>query len=210
MTRAPVPTDEGVKVPEAATFYVNNKIYEGFKNIRLSRNLTALTGSFEITLVDKWRVEQEDFELKPGLEISCMLGNTPLYKGYIDKLGISLSASSRNLTITGRDKTGDLVDCSILGQNEFNNMKLEAIAKELVKPFGVGIVVFADTGKPFTKFTVNQGETVFEALERLAKQRELLMTSSPVGNLVFEKKGVIRASSELIEGSQYSQCSCII
>lgn len=198
--RAPVPTDEGVKVQEAATFYVNNKIYEGFKNIRLSRNLTALTGSFEITLVDKWRVEQEDFELKPGLEISCMLGQTPLYKGFIDKLGISLAPQSRNLTITGRDKTGDLVDCSILGQNEFNNMKLEAIAKELVKPFGIGVVVFANTGKPFTKFTVNQGETVFEALERLAKQRELLMTSSPVGNLVFEKKGVVRASSELIEG----------
>jgi prophage tail gpP-like protein len=199
-SKAPIPVDEGVEVPEAATFYVDNKIYEGFKNLRLSRNLTALTGSFEITLVDKWRVDQEDFALKPGQEISCRLGDTPLYKGYIDRFSISLTESSRNLTISGRDLTGDLVDCSILGNNEFNNMKLEAIAKELVKPFGIGVIVFADTGKPFQKFTVNQGETVFEALERLAKQRELLLTSSPVGNLVFEKKGVVRASTELIEG----------
>lgn len=198
--KAPTPIDEGVRDPNAATFYVGNKIYEGFKNIRLSRNLTSLTGAFEITLTDKWEVEQEDFELKPGLEISCKLGNTPLYKGFIDRLSISLSGQSRNLTISGRDKTGDLVDCSILGQNEFNNMKLEAIAKELVKPFGVSVIVFADTGSSIRKFTVNQGETVFEALERLGKQKELLLTSSPVGNLVFEKKGVIRASSELIEG----------
>jgi len=113
---------------------------------------------------------------------------------------VALASGSRNLTISGRDKTGDLVDCSILGNNEFNNMTLEAIAKELIKPFGIKLVLFADTGKPFKKFTVSQGETVFEALERLAKQRELLLTSSPVGNLVIEKKGVIRASSELIEG----------
>lgn len=198
--KAPIPIDGGVSVDDAATFYVDNKIYEGFKNLKLSRNLTQLTGSFEITLVDKWRVDQEDFELKPGQEISCRLGNTPLYKGYIDRLSISLSSSSRNLTISGRDKTGDLVDCSIIGNNEFNNMTIDAIAKELVKPFGIGIVIFSDIGKPFTKFTVNQSETVFEALERLAKQRDLLLTSSPVGNLVFEKKGTVRSSSELIEG----------
>lgn len=198
--KAPIPSDGGVKVEEAATFFVNNKIYEGFKNIKLSRNLTSLTGAFEITLTDKWEIDQEDFELKPGMEIACRLGATQLYQGYIDRLSLSLSPSSRNITITGRDKTGDLVDCSILGNNEFNNMKLEVIAKQLVSPFGVGVIVFSNTGKPINKFTVNQGETVFEALERLAKMRELLLTSSPVGNLVFEKKGVLRASSELIEG----------
>lgn len=205
--KAPTPIDGGVTVDNAATFYVDKKVYEGFKNLKLSRNLTQLTGSFEITLVDKWRVDQEDFELKPGLEIACRLGDTPLYQGYIDRLSISLSSGSRNLTISGRDKTGDLVDCSILGNNEFNNMTLDAIAKELVKPFGIGIVLFADVGKPFKKFTVNQGETVFEALERLAKQRELLLTSSPVGNLVFEKKGVVRATSELIEGVNILQAA---
>ena len=198
--RAPIPIDEGVRAQDAATFYVSNKIYEGFKNIKLSRNLTSLTGSFEITLTDKWEVDQEDFELKPGLKIACKLGSVQLYEGYIDRLSISMSTNSKNITISGRDKTGDLVDCSILGNNEFNDMKLEAIAKELVKPFDIGVIVFADTGKAIPKFTVNQGETVFEALERLAKQRELLLTSSPVGNLVFEKKGIVRASSELIEG----------
>lgn len=206
-SRAPIPIDKGVEVDDAATFFIDNKIYEGFKNIRLARNLTELTGSFEITLVDKWRVDQEDFDIKPGLEISCKLGDTPLYKGYIDRLSISLSASSRNLTISGRDITGDLVDCSIIGNNEFNNMTLDAIAKELVKPFGINIIIFSDVGAPFSKFTVNQGETVFEALERLAKQREMLLTSSPVGNLVFEKKGVVRSSTELIEGVNILQAA---
>ena len=194
------PIDEGVSVEDAAVFYVEGKVYEGFKNLKLERNLTSLTGAFEIVLVDKWKVDQEDFSLKPGLKISCKLGKKNLYTGYIDNLGISLGAGTRNLTIAGRDITGDLVDCSILGSNEFNNMTLDKIAEALVKPFGIKIIIFSDVGKPFTKFTVNQGETIFEALERLSKQRSLLMTSSPSGNLVFEKKGIIRASTELIEG----------
>ncbi len=118
--KAAKPISEGIIEDDAATFYVNNKVYEGFKNITLSRNLTSLTGTFQITLVDKWQVEEEDFTLKPGSKISCKLGNTPLYEGFIDKMTISLSSSSRNLTISGRDKTGDLVDCAILGSNEFN------------------------------------------------------------------------------------------
>lgn len=201
----PAITDGGTTEEDAAVFYVGNQIYEGFKNIRLSRSLTSLTGSFEIVLVDKFDVEKIDFALKPGLEISCKIGKRPVYKGYIDKLAISLAAGSRNLTISGRDKTGDLVDCSHVGKNEFNNMKLEAITKELIRPFGIGVIFFAETGAAFSKLTITQGDSVFTALEKMAKQRNLLLTSSPEGNLVFEKKGVVRASTELIEGYNIKQ-----
>lgn len=207
-TSKPPIISDGQNVEEnAAVFYVNKQIYEGFKDIRLSRNLTSLTGAFEIVLVDKWQAEKRDFELKPGLEIACKIGKRPVFSGFIDKFDIALSTSSRNLTISGRDKTGDLVDCSHLGRNEFNNMKLEAIVNELVKPFGIGVIIFADTGAPISKFTINQGDTVFQALQRLAKQRSLLLTSSPEGNLVLEKKGIIRASTELIEGHNIKSAS---
>lgn len=193
-------TDASTVEETPAVFYVNKQIYQGFKNIRLERSLTSLTGSFEIVLIDKWLVEKSDFEMKPGLEIVCKIGDKPFYSGYIDKLDISLDAGSRNLTINGRDKTGDLVDCSHIGRNEFNNMKLEAIAKEMCKPFKLGVIFFAETGDPITKFTVTQGDTIFQSLEKLAKMRKLLITSSPEGNLVFERKGIIRSSTELVEG----------
>ena len=44
--RAIRPFDRSTLLDDAATFYVNNRVYEGFKNIRLSRNLLSLTGSF--------------------------------------------------------------------------------------------------------------------------------------------------------------------
>lgn len=198
-----VPFDYGTLREDAATFYVNNKVYEGFKNIRIARNLTSVSGTFEITLTDKWEVEQEDFELKPGDRIHCHLGKQAIYEGYIDKLALSINARSRNITISGRDKTADLVDCSILGESEFNNVSFTEIANILCKPFSIKVLPRVSVGKKFTKFTVRQGETVFEALERAAKERQLLLLSSTHGNLVIEKKGGVRSSTEIVEGVNF-------
>lgn len=201
------PFDYGTLREDAATFYVNNKVYEGFKNIRIARNLTSLTGTFEITLTDKWEIDQEDFELKPGDRIHCHLGKQALYEGYIDKLTISLQPKSRNITIGGRDKTADLVDCSIIGNNEYNNLTFTELATKLCEPFGIKVLPQVDVGKKFAKFTVRQGETIFEALERAAKERQLLLLSSTHGNLIIDRKGNTRASSEIIEGTNLISAS---
>jgi len=194
------PFDYGTLIDDAATFYVNNKVYEGFLNIRLSRNLMSLTGTFEITLTDKLEVGQDDFDIKPGDRIHCHLGKNALYEGYVDRLSISFTSSSRNLTISGRDKTADLIDCSVIGSTEYNNMDFIGIATELLRPFGIKVLSNTSVGKKFTKFSIKQGETVFEALNRAAKERQLILLSSAHGNLLIEKKGQTRASSELIEG----------
>lgn len=196
----PIPFDYGTLKDDAVTFYVNNKVFEGFKNVKLARNLTSLTGQFIITITDKWRVDQEDFEIKPGDRIHCHLGSNALFEGFIDKLSISLSQSSRNITIQGRDRTCDLVDCSVVGDSEFNDVNFTSIATKLLSPFGLKVIQNADVGSNFPKFTIRQGETVFEALLRAAKERQLILLSSTHGNLVITKRGSSRASSELIEG----------
>jgi prophage tail gpP-like protein len=195
-----VPFDYGTLQKDAVTFYVNNKVFEGFKNVKIARNLTSLTGTFSITVTDKWKVDQDDFEIKPGDRIHCHLGKTALFEGYVDKLSLSLSSSSRNITIDGRDRTQDLVDCSIINASEFNDLDFTGIANVLCKPFGLKVLPQVDVGAKFKKFSVRQGETVFEALERAAKERQLLLMSSPHGNLVVDKRGNKRATSELIEG----------
>lgn len=195
-----VPFDYGSLREDAVTFYINKKSYDGFLNVSIDRNMTSMTGTFSITVTDKWKVDQEDFEIKPGQEIHCHLGKDALFQGYIDKLNLSLSPTSRNITISGRDKTGDLVDCSIKADAEYNDLNFTGIAKELCKPFGILVIAETDVGANFPKFSVRQGETVFEALERGAKERELLLQSTTHGNLLITKRSSSRSSTELIEG----------
>jgi len=195
-----VPFDYGTLRQDAATFYVNNKIFEGFKNIKITRNLLAISGSFSVTTADKWRVGQANFEILPEDRVHCHLGKHAIFEGWVDKLNLAITEASRNITIQGRDRTGDLVTCSITNAAEFNNLDFAGIAAELCKPFNIKVLVQADVGAKFPKFSVRQGETVFEALERAAKERQLLLLSSTHGNLIITKKGSKRAVSALVEG----------
>jgi len=202
------PIDEGSVDTLPIVFKVDGKIYEGFKNVRLTRSLTSLTGSFEIVLTDKFQIQKEDFTLKPGLSIECSIGTFKVFTGYIDQFAIHTTANSRNITISGRDKTGDLVDCSVASPNEFNNMDILQIANKICSPFGIGVKIFGAPGSKIEKFTIQQAETAFEALERLAKKRDFLITSAPDGDLVLEKKGVVRSGTDLIEGENTLAISC--
>lgn len=198
-----VPFDRGTLKEDAATFYVNNKIFEGFKNVTVKRNLMEMSGSFSITVTDKWEAEKLNFEIKPGDRIHCHIGKAAVFEGFVDRFTMNLTAGSRNITIEGRDKTADLIDCNHVGDSEFNKLDLKAIAEQLCSPFGIKVLnpFGVPIGKPFEKFTVKQGETVFEALNRAAKEKQLILLTSTHGNLIIDQRAPNRrASTDLVEG----------
>ena len=53
---------------------------------------------------------------------------------------MSIDSGSFSLSVSGRDKTADLIDCSATGNSEFNNKTLTAIAQELCAPFGIAVL----------------------------------------------------------------------
>lgn len=200
--RAILPFDYGTLRKDAATFYSNNKLFEGFKNVGVKKSMTQLAGTFQITFTDKWQAQNENFELLPGSRIHCHLGKQALFEGYVDTYGINLTPGSRNLTIGGRDRTADLVDCSHIGASDFNDLGIKEIAEQLCAPFGIKVLNpdGVDLGSKFSKFTIRQGEKVFEALNRAAKQREIILLTSTHGNLILTKRANKRAGTELVEG----------
>ena len=72
--------------------------------------------------------------------------------------------------IRGRDRTGDLVDCSAATMpGEWQNELLDRIVQSLIDPFGISVTVDTDIGEPFRKFRIDEGETVFEAIDRACR-----------------------------------------
>jgi prophage tail gpP-like protein len=196
-----VPFDYGTLKEDAATLYVNNRVFEGFKEITITRPLLSLAGSFQITITDVWKPDQP-FGIRPGDRIHCHIGKVAVFEGYVDTFTINITPGSRNFTISGRDRTSDLVDCAVTGSSEFNKLDLQKISEELCRPFGIKVLnpFGVNIGKPFEKFTVRQGETVFEAISRAAKSRQIILLTSTHGNLILDKRGVRRAGTELVEG----------
>lgn len=177
---------DGTLIPDAVTVILSERgiIYDGWTTVRIGRSLNQLAANFSIALIDKWKEQRLPWFLKPGVKLVVKIGSFPVINGFIDRLDVSISNNERRIEITGRDQTGDLVDSSAPTEPaEFKNVSILTLAQKFCLPFA--IPVFADVNilPPFPKFTVKQGETIFEMLQRAANLRGLLLLSDELGNL---------------------------
>lgn len=205
--RAPNVFDYSTLIEDAATFYVNNKLYEGWKNVRVTRTMDSISGSFSLTLLDKFTIDQTAWELTPGRRAHMHLGKNAVFEGYIDNMDVSFSANTKNVTLQGRDRTADLVDCSVTGESEYQALTLDQIATKLCEPFGVKVLNLTDVGNPFESISVKPSEKVFDLLTRLARQRGVILYSSTHGNLIINKRATTRAQTELVQGVNILEAS---
>lgn len=187
-------------LPDQLTLWVGGKIFEGWEDLQFTRELNSCASDFQMKLTDKWREDKEAWRVTANQHAHIHIGKNSMLEGYIDAVDASVSANARAVTVKGRSKTCDLVDCSITGENQLPNLNLKDIATKVCAPFSIPVIFNADPGDVFANTTIQSGETVFALLDRLARQRKLLIYPSSGGSLVFTKAGGKRASTQLVEG----------
>lgn len=206
------------------TLEVGGLLYKGWKTVKIRQAIDQLAGVFSLELHDRWTGQSEAWAIAAGDACTLKIGNTVMITGYVDANKVGLSHTTHTITIDGRDKTGDLVDCSA-PPKEWGGQKFEAIALELLKPYGVTLTTQLDTdgngykakgkdakGKAATgnagtggglipKKASNSGETVHKLLEKMAKSQAALLVSDRVGGLIITRAGLAgRAADTLVLG----------
>lgn len=187
-------------VPDAVTLFINKKVFEGWEDIQLTKELNVLASDFQLKLTDKWKQDQEAFTVQPGALAHIHLSKKSFLTGWVDSLALSFASNERSITASGRSRTSDLVDCSVTGENEFSGLNLQEIATKACAPFNIPVIFQSPPGEAFAKVTIQQGETVFGLLDRLARQRKLLMFPDNEGFLNFAVAGRKKSPVQLKEG----------
>ncbi len=181
--------------------WLGERGWSGWTEVSIDRGIDTVAGSFDLTITDKYRTGVVGIAIEEGAQCQVTLGGVPLITGYVDAVRRSLSAEAHSISIRGRDKAADLVDCSAINApGSWSNQRLEAIAREIAKPFGVSIDVKVDTGKPFTKFALQPGETAWAAIERMARYRGVIAWSAGDGTIVLGNPDSGLVTGQLIEG----------
>lgn len=198
---------------------VGGVAYTRFEGIRVSTGIEQLAGDYELHCADGWAIRGVARPVLPGLPASIEIAGTPVITGFIDDSEPNYDEHRHDLTIRGRDATGDLVDCAaaVDGQG-WEGRTLDEVAKDLCKPFGIPVAVLSDDGPayagsifkkkprglssrdPFRTTRINPGETVFEVLSRASKLRGALLVSDRVGGLIITRAGSTRAKTKLKRG----------
>ena len=178
----------------------NGKTFTGWLESTIERSLENLAGTFTIP------VSQDPTQppsVVRGDAVVVRIGSTVLVTGYVLATGGAVSRSDSGLSITGRDRTGDLVSCSAIHQGGmWASSSIKKIAADLCKPFGIDVVVApgTDLGAAITGFKLEHGETVANALARAARLRGVLVTTDGKGKLLITKAGKTRFEGAVVVG----------
>ena len=187
---------------------INGTRYEGWKTVQVARTVEACSGAFQIEFTDSWSGSKSPWGINPQNEIEIILDGNPVINGYVDSLEGRIAAQERLFTAKGRDKTGDLVDCSAkLSPSEFKSVSLETLARTLISPFSISLKTFVLTlggrkalAERFKAWRIEPGESVWETLERASRFRGLLMIPDGRGGLVITEPASGISAEMLVEG----------
>ncbi len=185
------------------TLAVNGVSYAGWKDVQIRTGIEQISGSFRLAVTERWPGQPELRPLRPDDACVVAIDGQPVITGYIDDVERQASSSDHAVTISGRDRSGQLVDCSAIHEpGEFKGRTALQIAQELAQPWGIAVRAATDVGRPFETFTVQKGETAFDALKRLARIRGLLVYSDGLGGVVFARSGTAHCGVLLREGPE--------
>lgn len=187
---------------------IDGKQFDTWESGEVTRDLKDFAGTFSFTFRDSERSLNTFsfatsippfYHLRPGSSVKIYVCDELVLVGYIENVNVDIDEKSSSVAISGKDKAGDLIDCAAApnGPAELNNVTLEEAAKRIAEPYGLKVRSEVDTGEVFGRYGIDMAETGLSALEKGARQRQVLLLSDGVGGLVITRTGGLRAPADL-------------
>lgn len=180
---------------------LRNQRFGGWTSIDIQIDLDAGASSFSLGVTKRDPERNEDWLIEADAECEVLIGGETVITGYTDRIESDLGEDSHSITVSGRSKSADLIDCSAIATpGSWRQRRIEDIANELAQPFGMSVAAEASTGDPLRLFSLQQGETVWEALARLCQHRGLLPVSRADGTVAIIIAQPTGSSVRLVQG----------
>lgn len=190
------------------TLSISGQEISGWQEIEVTLRAEAFPNSFAVGLSS---TDQVVSWARAGAPCTVRLGNDQVLTGYIDRVTTGGSPSSHSISVIGRGKTQDLVDCS--GEwpsGQLVNGDALSIAAQLAEPYGINVElgVGASAGEKVPQWLLNYGETAAAIIQRLARNAGLLAYEDAHGTLVLAKIETEQAASGVMYGGNVQAWSC--
>ncbi len=189
--------------------FVNGKEFSGWKSARVTRGIESIAGGFELEVSERWG-SSTPWQIAEEDECELWINESLVIVGYVDERSTSFSPEDHSLGFTGRDKTGDLVDCSVdLGQWEFKRTSLLTFTRRICTPFGISVSLQSGLvlGASPAKLSIDPGDSAFEAVEKACRLAGLLPVADGAGGLLLTRAGATRTVTALVQGQNVKTAS---
>jgi len=170
---------------------VNGVRYTGWESVSVTKTIETLCGSFNF---DGSFTKGKDFPIKVNNECKIYVNDTVVINGFVEKAKVSIDASTHRLSISGRDRTCDLVDNTL--SPAVPMPKLPATVKQIVEKilqfYGMTNIKVIDPYNlsPIKEvIAVELGQGAEDLIQQYASKRNVLITTNNDGNIIFQRAG---------------------
>lgn len=186
---------------------VGGKTYAGFESVQILQNMFSISGAYALSTENYFHKEKnkKGSNLKLGAEATLEINDTPMVTGYIDEMPIKYGDNYNNVEVKGRDKTGDLVDCTYTETpSSWKNQTVRNIIRNLCSPFGIRVTVddsaTSEVSQQLEVYAANEGIPVAELIMDICRDVGIMPIACGDGKLCLTKAGVKNASDAIVPG----------
>jgi prophage tail gpP-like protein len=188
---------------EIVTVEVNGQRFASWKEVSVSAGIKDAARAFRLEAAAEAGAAATFRIFQAGAAVKIRFNDDLVLDGYVDRYQPRLADKDASVTITGRSRSGDMVDSAAEhapGKGRFVKRSIKEIAEGL-DHFGVGIVVGEGVDlTPIPSYQITQGETAYRAIERLARSQGLALMGRPDGKIEITRGGQRRHAGRIAEG----------
>lgn len=170
---------------------VNGTVYTNFISATVQIRLDTLSNSFSFSLIAE---DGNPLPFRLGDSCEVLIDDDTVVTGNIEILTVDYSANSHTIGITGRDKTGDLLDSTLqkLPAVTAQAITLKQVIELVIDSLGADVQVVDNVNpEPFENtvnlLNVESGDGAWDFIQEKARQRQVLLTSNADGNIVITR-----------------------
>lgn len=178
-----------------ALLVVGGVVLESWTSVTVSRSLDSVASTWSFEATSRAPGQTAPLPIRPLDEVEVWLDGTRVIAGFVDDIAQGIAADSASVTVSGRSRTGQIVDCHPEPRH-WRNRSLLQIARDLCAPLGVEVVTDVPL-PPIARAATEPDESVFDVLERLARTQSVILTDDADGALVLGLVGASEASTPL-------------
>lgn len=165
---------------------IGGRDFDRWQSVDISYGIETAARSFAVGCTrDAKGIAQSDIALGDPVEVYVGPSRTKrkVLTGHVDTIEPSYDATGTQCSITGRSRTGDLVDSSVVGKRRFNRQALGAILISILEPHEISAVIDGDPGELVERFSIDVGDKCHDAIEELVERYGFLVYDDADGDL---------------------------
>lgn len=181
--------------------YCNGRKFSYWTEVNISRSLDKIAAGFTANLVTR-DMDGNPLRMFPGDRMEVVIDNVTVIDGYIDKISSAFSNGSRTLSVSGSERTVDLVECCLDAPSEWIDKDFVQIISGICSKFGVAFSnkYSVDVGEKFKKFSAEPGAKALDTIKKLCNERGILACSDGLGGVYLLQPEKAKRGPALVQG----------